>query len=133
MFRSGKIAQARRIAASALLCVLTVYAASGSRPSKHRRPKRLTVTATAFAVEGTNAAGTQSQVGTCAADPAVLPLGSRIRVTGAGKYSGVYTVADTGQKVVGREIDIFIPDPAEAKEFGKKRVRVHVLHYGDWP
>ena len=34
---------------------------------------------------------------------------------------------DTGPKVKGREIDIFIDAPAEAKRFGRKTVRVRVL------
>ena len=62
-----------------------------------------------------------------AADPSVLPLGSRIRVHGAGAYSGVYTVTDTGPAVNGHEIDIFMPDGAEAKRFGRRRVQVEIL------
>ena len=65
-----------------------------------------------------------------AADPAVLPLGSRIYVTNAGAYSGVYTVADTGSKIQGRHIDIFIHGAARAKAFGKKTVLVRVLRRG---
>ena len=62
-----------------------------------------------------------------AADPDVLPLGSRIRVHDAGAYSGVYTVLDTGPAVQGREIDIYVPNLAEAKRFGRQRVRVEIL------
>jgi 3D (Asp-Asp-Asp) domain-containing protein len=65
-----------------------------------------------------------------ASDPAVLPLGSRIRVHDAGAYSGEYTVQDTGAKIDGREIDIYLADDAEAKRFGKRRVKVEVLRYG---
>jgi 3D (Asp-Asp-Asp) domain-containing protein len=60
----------------------------------------------------------------------VLPLGSRIRVDGAGTYSGVYTVADTGPAVHGREIDIFIPDGSAAKRFGRRGVGVQILECG---
>jgi 3D (Asp-Asp-Asp) domain-containing protein len=87
--------------------------------------------ATAHSVHGETADGTRSRVGTVAADPAVLPLNSRIRVEGAGPYSGVYSVEDTGPKVAGRHIDIFMTTPTEAKKFGKKAVRVVVLRYGD--
>lgn len=86
--------------------------------------------ATAYSTTGTTAAGRQARPGIVAADPAVLPLGSRIRVDGAGTYSGVYTVADTGPAVNGREIDIFIPDERAAKRFGRRRVQVHVLERG---
>jgi 3D (Asp-Asp-Asp) domain-containing protein len=61
----------------------------------------------------------------------VLPLGTRIRVTGAGRYSGVYVVTDTGSRIDGREIDIFMPNRAEAKRFGEKMVEVHVLKWGN--
>lgn len=86
--------------------------------------------ATAYSITGTTATGMHTRPGIVAADPAVLPLGSRIRVGGAGTYSGVYTVADTGPAVNGREIDIFIPDRRAAKRFGRRRVRVKILERG---
>jgi 3D (Asp-Asp-Asp) domain-containing protein len=100
--------------------------------AKKRKPARaMTFSATAHSVEGETAAGTVSRPGTAAADPAVLPLGTRIRVLGAGKYSGVYTIEDTGAKVKGREIDIYMRTGAEAKQFGKRPVRVIVLKTPD--
>jgi 3D (Asp-Asp-Asp) domain-containing protein len=84
-------------------------------------------TATAYSTSGTTADGGQGERGVAAADPDLIPLGSRIRVTRAGRYSGVYVVKDTGRKIKGASVDIFIPSDAEAKRFGKKRVRVHVL------
>ena len=86
--------------------------------------------ATAHSVEGITAAGTWSRPGTVAADPTVLPLGSRIRVVGAGNYSGEYSVEDTGAKVNGRHIDIYMPTNAEAKQFGKQTVKVYILSTG---
>lgn len=76
------------------------------------------------------AAGTVPHDGIVAADPTILPFGSRIRVTGAGAYSGIYVVTDTGSKVVGRHIDLCLPSAAEAKQFGKQVVRVQVLDVG---
>jgi rare lipoprotein A len=90
-------------------------------------PQLLEFEATAYSITGTTASGKQTRPGIVAADPAVLPLGSRIRVHGAGAYSGVYIVADTGSGVNGREIDIFIQDGAEAKRFGRRRVQVEIL------
>jgi 3D (Asp-Asp-Asp) domain-containing protein len=75
--------------------------------------------------------GTAAHEGVAAADPAVLPLNSRIRVTGAGPYSGVYDVRDTGDKVVGRRIDLCVPTTTAARRFGKKAVTVRVLKIGD--
>ncbi len=87
--------------------------------------------ATASSVPGETAKGTETHDGMVAADPAVLPLGSVISVSGAGAYSGRYVVTDTGSKVVGRHIDVYMPSTAEAKEFGKKVVMVRVLVRGN--
>src|SRR5262245_63766066 len=73
-------------------------------------------TATAYSVEGKTAAGTQTHEGVVAADPDVLPLGSRIRVHDAGQYSGEYVVRDTGRKIQGHELDIYLANDAEAKD-----------------
>jgi len=62
-----------------------------------------------------------------AADPNVLPLGSRIRISGAGAYNGIYTVTDTGGHIKGRRIDIFIASAAAARRFGRRMVTVQLL------
>jgi 3D (Asp-Asp-Asp) domain-containing protein len=89
-----------------------------------------TFVATAHSLEGRTASGTTSRPGTVAADPKVLPLGSRIRVQAAGAYSGDYTVVDTGPLVKGRRIDIYMRSNREARRFGRKRVKVQVLERG---
>jgi 3D (Asp-Asp-Asp) domain-containing protein len=93
-------------------------------------PGARTFVATAYSIEGTTASGTTTHPGIVAADPAVLPIGSRIRVTDAGSYSGTYTVADTGRAIKGNTIDVFIPDAAEARRFGRRDVKVEVLQRG---
>lgn len=93
-------------------------------------PQLLPFTATAYSIEGRTASGARAREGIVASDPDVLPLGSRIRVHDAGKYSGEYSVEDTGRAIDGHEIDIYVADDAEAKRFGKQRVRVEVLSYG---
>ena len=97
-------------------------------PDAFARSRWLVFTATAYSVRGTTAAGTTPrEAHTVAADPDFLPIGTKIQVRGAGAYSGVYTVLDTGRKIAARHIDIFIADPAEAKQFGKKPVKVRVI------
>ena len=87
--------------------------------------------ATAFARRfRPTAAGTVPHRGVVAADPAVLPLGSRIQLTGAGPYNGIYMVTDTGARIAGRLIDLYMPSAAEARRFGKKTVYVRVLDRG---
>ena len=107
--------------------------APGATPGATRRPRHrvMRMEATAFTpANGATAAGTVPHEGIVAADPAVLPLGSRIRVTGANSYNGIYTVTDTGGKVRGRHIDLCLGSTAEAKQFGKKMVRVQLIHRG---
>jgi len=96
----------------------------------YRRLVRFRCAATAYAQSGTTRMGTFTHRGVVAADPHVFPLGTRIRVTGAGAYSGTYVVADTGSKVRGWHIDIYIPLEEEAVQFGKKVVLVSVLEWG---
>jgi len=64
---------------------------------------------------------------TIAADPSVLPMGSRVRVTNAGKYDGVYTVSDRGSDIKGEKVDIFMGSREEARQFGRKQVYVAIL------
>ncbi|MEO8604762.1 MAG: 3D domain-containing protein [bacterium] len=90
-------------------------------------PRTTTFEATAYSVKGTMKSGQKTRPGVVAADPRVLPIGTRIRVGGAGAYSGDYTVLDTGREIKGREIDIFMPAENDAAAFGRQQVSVEVL------
>jgi 3D (Asp-Asp-Asp) domain-containing protein len=105
--------------------------ASAPAPSPRAGALSTSFEATAYSIEGETASGRTSREGIVAADSKVLPIGSRIRVQGAGRYDGKYTVADTGREIKGREIDIYIANDREAKRFGRKKVRVEVLERGD--
>jgi rare lipoprotein A len=80
--------------------------------------------ATAYCQGARTAAGTTARPGVAAADPRVLPLGTVIRVQRSGGYDGTYTVLDTGSKVEGRRLDLFLSDCGAAKRFGRRTVRV---------
>ncbi len=110
---------------------LITPASAAVHPRRAHRPTIRFFIATAYSVEGTGASGKWSHPGTVAADRNLLPLNSRIRVYGAGRYSGEYTVEDTGSSVDGHHIDVYMPSRAEAKKFGRQRVKVVVLKYGD--
>lgn len=111
--------------------LLTPVSAAQRSSGQRRRPTIRYFVATAYSTEGTGASGKWSHPGTVAADRKVLPLKSRIRIYGAGRYSGEYTVEDTGGKVDGHHIDVYMPSHAEAKKFGRQRVKVVILQYGD--
>ena len=88
-----------------------------------------TYTATAYSLRGRTASGKPVSRGLIAADTSVLPLGTRVRVE-AGSWSGEYVVADTGGAVKGRRIDIWTPTSQEARQFGRRPVRLTVLERG---
>lgn len=90
-----------------------------------------TYVATAYAQKGTTASGQLVHPHVVAADPDVLPIGSRIKIKRAGRYSGEYVVADTGDKIQGRRLDIYLPSTRACKKFGSKPVRVKVVQLGD--
>ena len=85
--------------------------------------------ATAYCDSGITRSGVYVKRGIVAADPSTLPIGSVIEVE-AGRYSGIYTVLDTGSAVKGQIIDIYMPSYEEALEFGRQCVKVRVLRHG---
>lgn len=88
-----------------------------------------TFQATAYALKGRTRSGTFVRRGVVAADPRVLPLGSVVQIK-AGKYTGVYTVHDTGGKIKGNIIDVWVPDNREARQFGRRKIQLQVLKLG---
>ena len=127
------------VAAAALLVVFVFV--STSRDSAHEdivdaqgRPRLGTAFrfgATAYCKGETTAAGTAVRTGMAAADPALLPLGSVIRVeTQDDRYSGIWTVMDTGPEVRGREIDLYVWSCHQALAFGRRDVGVTILRLG---
>ena len=80
--------------------------------------------ATAYCLRGRTASGRMVGPGVIAADPRVLRLGTRINVGGA--RAGSYVVADTGGKIKGKRLDIWMASCSEARRFGRRTVTVNV-------
>jgi len=92
---------------------------------------QLPFTATAYCKGETTASGVVVRTGIAAADPALLPVGTVVRVDMPNsRYSGIWTVMDTGPSVQGRMIDLYLWSCKEALEFGRRRVRLTVLRLG---
>jgi len=87
-------------------------------------------TATAYCLDGVTASGVAVSKGIVAADPAVLPLGTVIRIAGAASYNGTYRVLDTGARVRNRRVDLYVPDCSAARRFGRRSVQVTVIQKG---
>ena len=108
---------------AAVLIVLVALLATRVDAAPHRAGRRMR--ATAYCQRGRTSTGTLPERGTIAADPRVLPRGSRVRLTSRmPEYSGTYLVTDTGAAVKGNTVDIYMPDCAEARRFGRHWVFV---------
>ncbi|MEW5983392.1 MAG: 3D domain-containing protein [Acidobacteriota bacterium] len=91
---------------------------------------RLRFTATAYCKGQVTASGVAPRTGVAAADPTILPVGSVIQVMSLEKYSGVYTIMDTGPAVQGRIIDIYMWNCYEALAFGRRTIDLRVIRLG---
>jgi len=134
----GKTARAQptrhrsAIALAALAAMFVIGTTEIDAQRRTRKPRTLSMSATAYCLRGETSSGTTTKSGTVAADPRVLPMGTTIRVTGLlSPHPQTFTVADTGPAVKGNEIDIFISDCARAKVFGRRQVQVRVLKLPD--
>lgn len=85
--------------------------------------------ATSYSRPGRGASGMGVHSGTIAADPRILPFGTRVRLD-AGAYSGEYVVTDSGTAIRGHRIDIWLPTYSAACRFGRRNVKLTVLSYG---
>ncbi|BCS32711.1 hypothetical protein TBR22_A19330 [Luteitalea sp. TBR-22] len=92
---------------------------------------RLRFRATAYCKGTTTASGAGIQTGIAAADPDLLPVGSVIRVEGLSpRYNGIYTILDTGPRVKGRQIDVYMWNCNEALSFGRRTIGLQVIRLG---
>jgi len=100
-------------------------------PSAPVAGARLEFSATAYCKGKTTASGLEVRTGIAAADDSILPVGSVVNVaTDNARYNGVYTIMDTGPRVQGRLLDLYMWSCHEALAFGRKRIQVTVLRLG---
>jgi len=92
---------------------------------------RVEYIATAYCKGETTASGVAVKSGVAAADPRMLPVGSVVQVEGVPEqHQGIYTVLDTGPKVQGRHVDLYMWSCNEALAFGRRPVALTVLRRG---
>lgn len=97
-----------------------------SKSKARRLVSKGTFIATAYCLRGRTAMGHKVRKGLIAADRRVIPLGTHVNIEG-GKYSGDYLVSDTGGKIKGKRIDIWMASCSEAIRFGRRRVTVNLI------
>jgi 3D (Asp-Asp-Asp) domain-containing protein len=106
-----------------------LVAEASAQPTTFGTP--LAFTATAYCKGETTASGVGVRSGVAAADPALLPVGSVIRIdTPDSRYDGIWTVMDTGPAVQGRTIDLYMWSCHDALKFGRRPVHVNVVRLG---
>ncbi|MNZ58776.1 Cell wall-binding protein YocH precursor [compost metagenome] len=77
--------------------------------------------------------GNKLKVGTVAVDPDMIPLGTKLYITGY-NYNGlpeggmIAVATDIGGSIKGNRIDVFVPGTtSQAKSFGIQNVNVYIL------
>jgi len=72
---------------------------------------------------GRTASGMPAGYGLVAVDPRVIPMGTVLYIEGY----GMAIAADRGRAIKGHKIDLFFSTRALALQFGRRKVRVHIL------
>src|SRR6185503_5721464 len=108
-------------------CSHRIQPAPPPQPAPTRVVAPVRFIATAYCTGRITASGAPVAKGIVAADPDILPLGSVIRISGAASYNGTYRVLDTGGLIRKHRVDLYIPDCAAARRFGRRPVHVTVI------
>ncbi|OYT69644.1 MAG: hypothetical protein CFK49_10325 [Armatimonadetes bacterium JP3_11] len=78
---------------------------------------------------GYTASGLPAGYGLVAVDPRVIPLGTVLYIEGY----GMALAADTGRAIRGHKIDLCFATRQQALQFGRRKVRVHILRVAPAP
>ena len=137
----GAVSGAKAMAASGTTAAVSTFAAgkAGETPKTYRKAIQVKATAYTASAEENGKWGAVDYFGnplslcTVAVDPDVIPLGSKLYITGYDydglPQGGMYAIArDTGGAIKGNRVDIFVPDSrAKAMKFGVQYITVYVL------
>ncbi|MCQ2969790.1 MAG: 3D domain-containing protein [Clostridium sp.] len=109
-------------------------ASTPGESSGHTALSTLTMESTAYTGGTLTATGTKpvynpGGISTIAVDPNVIPLGSKVYVSGY----GIAIAADTGGVINGNIIDVYLNSEADCIAWGRKTVTVEILALpGEW-
>ena len=134
-FKNGKpvsktLVETRRTEPEPELVLMGRYGFDTSR-HKFTRSKVVEMNASAYdpsAGRGSRATfrtstGLKAQYGVVAVDPKVIPMGTKLFIEGY----GFAIAADKGSAIKGKRIDLCFNSRSQCFQFGRKRVRVHIL------
>ena len=81
----------------------------------------MTVSLTAYCLQGTTRRDHYVREGIVASDPRTFPLGRYLEIYVGRQYYGRFLIDDTGGAIKGNKLDIWTPTCAEARTFGQQR------------
>ena len=91
-----------------------------------KNSKRMRVGATAYCNDPITFTGAVPEVGrTIAVDPNIIPLGSKVYIP---QFNRVFIAEDTGGKIKGLRIDIYMEDYDTCMEFGFRDIDIYILN-----
>lgn len=107
--------------------VITKIKHSYKRGSNTTYKANYTMNATAYAGGGLTAMGLKpvrnpSGISTIAVDPSVIPLGTKVYISGYGNA----ICSDTGGSIKGNRIDLYMNSEAESLNWGRKTVTLYI-------
>ena len=96
---------------------------------KEYKVKEMQVKATAYSGSPSEGGmktymGTRCRKGVLAVDKNVIPLGTKVYIP---QFDMIFTCEDTGSKIKGNRIDIFMNSKWECKQWGIKDITIYVL------
>ncbi len=103
---------------------------SSSSSSSYSSGRSFTVMVTGyngaeFGSNGIMADGNHVHWGAVAVDPSVIPLGTRLKISGFGDT--IFVAEDTGGAINGNHIDVWMPSVSQARAFGVQYRTVTIL------
>ena len=113
------------------LFIVTAYDLSFKSCGKSRSSKGYGITSSGYDLRG----HTMDSARIISVDPHIIPLGSKVRLTFKdskyAKYNSVYTAKDTGGKIIGKRLDLFVGDniwsSSKIKDFGVTQCEVEII------
>jgi len=88
--------------------------------TRARPGEPVSVTLSAYCLQGATRRGGPARPGIIAADPRIFPLARHVELFAGGRFLGRFLVDDTGKRIRGARIDIWTPDCDDARRFGMR-------------
>jgi len=112
--------------------IVTAYDLSFNSCQKSRGTKGYGITSSGYDLRG----HTIDSARVISVDPDIIPLGSKVRLTFKEdkykRYDNIYTAYDTGGKIIGKRLDLFVGDNVwsknKIKDFGVTECEVEIIN-----